>query len=148
MEESCPISLVRVDQNVARVTGGFVVLVAVSAVFLGSGWTLAALALDFVFRGSPLVAGSPLRALACAAVRVAGARPLMVDAAPKRFAARIGAGMSAVAAVLMLSGSTAAGASVAGVLVFCALLESALGFCLGCKMYTLLPRKVATILAR
>ena len=64
--------------------------------------------------------------------------PKPVDAAPQKFAARIGIVFSALSGLLF----------VAGVLVVCATLEAALGYCVGCKVYALLPRPLARALAK
>jgi hypothetical protein len=60
---------------------------------------------------------------------------------PKRFAQAIGVVFSVTAAILAVGfGATGAAYTVLGVLAFFALLESALGFCLGCQVFGLLMR--------
>jgi hypothetical protein len=63
-----------------------------------------------------------------------------VSGPPKRFAQGVGAAMSTLAAVLALTGSHRAATLALAVLTAAALLESALGFCLGCKLFGLLMR--------
>ena len=74
--------------------------------------------------------------------------PKPVDAAPQKFAARIGIVFSALSGLLFVAGVPAAAVVVAGVLVVCATLEAALGCCVGCKVYALLPRPLARALAK
>ncbi|MCC7467168.1 MAG: DUF4395 family protein, partial [Saprospiraceae bacterium] len=61
-------------------------------------------------------------------------------AAPKKFAAGIGMVFAfAIAGSLFLQWTWTAGI-LSGVLLFCALLESALSYCVGCVVYALLQR--------
>jgi hypothetical protein len=66
--------------------------------------------------------------------------PRYVSGPPKRFAQGMGTVMSSAAAVLALSGAHIVAAIVLALLVVAALLESALGLCLGCKVFALLMR--------
>lgn len=60
---------------------------------------------------------------------------------PKRFAQGIGATLSVTAVVLALGfGQTGAAAVLVAMIVVAATLESALGFCIGCKIFAVLMR--------
>jgi type III secretory pathway component EscT len=65
-----------------------------------------------------------------------GVAPRLVDAGPKRFAARIGLLFSVALVVLAQFDIRTATEIVAAILLVCAALESFLGFCLGCQMWT------------
>ena len=152
MAEACPISTERVDEHVVRSTAAFVVLVAATALLLPShlatGLLLLALALDFIARGFGGGAYSPLGFLARTTVRLLTLSPGPTDAAPKRFAARIGVVFSLGAAVSFLLGATVAGLVFAAILLVAAFLEAAFALCIGCKVYALLPEPLADALAR
>jgi len=62
--------------------------------------------------------------------------PELRDAGPKRFAARVGLGFSAALLVLTNTGHRGATLAIAGILLFCAILESVLGFCVGCRVWS------------
>lgn len=112
------------------------------ALFLLTGSPLVVLALtqDFVVRALGRPRLSPLARLASGLVRLLGLPPRPADSAPKRFAAGIGVAFTATAGLLALAGLAMPAAVIAAVLLTCAALEGLLGFCLGCRVYALLPR--------
>ncbi|HSH64691.1 MAG TPA: DUF4395 domain-containing protein, partial [Bacteroidia bacterium] len=63
-----------------------------------------------------------------------------VDAAPKKFAASLGFVFSLSSGILHLFGLHDAATIVLVMLIFCALAESILSFCLGCLMYNWLQK--------
>lgn len=96
---------------------------------------------DFAVRAFGQPRHSPLAAVARGMVHALKMRPQPVDAAPKRFAAKIGLVFSLSASVLFLAQVPVGAIAVAAILGFCALLESAFGVCIGCKVYAALPRR-------
>jgi len=149
--ESCPISRDSRNEPVVRAVAALVVTVTLGAVALGSFWAslvLVVLAADFGIRGFARPRYSPLATLGRVIVNTLGLPPKPVNAGPKRFAARIGLVMSACAAALFAAGAIDAARAVAGVLVVCATLEAAFAFCVGCKVYAVLPTRIARALAQ
>ena len=146
--QSCPISGDTRNERVVRIVAGFVMAVAVGSATLPpliAAAVLLALATDFAVRGFGSPRYSVLATLGRAVARLS-LKP--VDAAPKRFAARIGVGFALSAAILHLASLPVAALSVTGVLAVCATLEAALGLCVGCRIYSLLPVRLALALAR
>lgn len=136
--EACPVGARRLDQRNVRITAGLVTLVALTVAAgptTGGPWIAAALAVDFALRALGLGAHSPVAAAAGVLRRLGGA-PVPIDAAPKEFAAGIGALMSAGSAAALLSGAVPVGVGLIAVLGLFAFLEAALAFCAGCVMYT------------
>ncbi len=134
----CPIAGYKVDENGARWVALGVVLLVVLAVLAdmhAATPVYVFLVLDFAARAFSRPSLSPLARLSGRILSATGARPRRVDAGPKRFAARIGLGFSLAALASTLTGFHAVAASVALTLAFCALLEAAFGFCVGCSMY-------------
>lgn len=148
MVDSCPISGQQADSNVCRAVAALVVAGALLAALLKAPVVLVALAADFLIRGSDLARRSPLFLVARGTLRLLAVPPHPVDRAPKRFAARIGALLTTAAAVLLFVGFPVAAMAVLGILAVCATLEAAFGFCVGCRMYSALPAKVAETIAR
>ena len=149
--EACPISNDSRNEPVVRAVAALVAAVTLGAAVLGSYWAsvvLLALAADFGIRGFARSRYSPLATLGRMIVNAFGLPPKPVNAGPKRFAARIGLVMSASAAVLFAVGAIDAARAVAGVLVACAMLEAVFALCVGCKVYAVLPSRVARALAR
>jgi hypothetical protein len=123
----CPISTERINENVVRLVALLVIVVAVLGWLTGSWLLFLLLAVDFGLRAQWIAKKSSL-----------GVK--LTNAAPKKFAAGIGLifGLS-IALALMLNGAVIA-TSLSGALVLCAFLESALGFCVGCVVYSQLNR--------
>ena len=149
--QSCPISGDTRNERVVRIVAGFVMAVAVGSATLPhliAVAVLLALATDFAVRGFGSPRYSVLATLGRAVATVARLSPKPVDAAPKRFAARIGVWFALSAAILHLASLPVAALSVTGALAVCATLEAALGLCVGCRIYSLLPVRLALALAR
>jgi hypothetical protein len=149
--QSCPISGDTRNERVVRIVAGFVVAVSAVAATqprLIAATILLALAADFVVRGFGRPRYSPLATLGRGVANLAHLSPKPVDAAPKRFAARIGIVFALSAALLHLLDLPVAALSVTGVLAICAALEAGVGLCVGCRVYSLLPPRFALALAR
>lgn len=144
MNAACPVALRTVDEHTARLTAG-IVTVLMTAIILGPfKWLALVLAADFIMRGFARKR-SPLCSVAQYVLRTMKVAPQPVDAGPKKFASRIGFGMSLLAGLAGLAGLPIASMVFGGILVFCAFLEAAFGLCLGCKMYSLLPHPVLDV---
>jgi hypothetical protein len=121
------------------------------AIITGSRWSAAisgALALDFIIRAFLKPRYSPLATLGRGISSGLNLPKVMVDAAPKVFAARIGVVFSLAATVLLALGLVLPGVIVLGILAVFAFLESVFSFCAGCWVYSLLPGPVRNLLAR
>ncbi|HEX6149363.1 DUF4395 domain-containing protein [Nocardioides sp.] len=66
------------------------------------------------------------------------------DAAPPRFAQAVGLGFALVGLVAVLSGVTTLGLVAVGLALVAALLNAAVGICLGCEIYLLAKRVSGT----
>lgn len=137
-----------VDEVAARVVAAGVVVQCVAFVATRAGWLLVPLAYGFLARVASGPRFSPLGLLATRVVvpRLPFARR-PVPGPPKRFAQGIGATLSATALVLHATGATTAAAVLVGAIAVAATLESAAGFCIGCRLFALLMR-VGVIPAR
>ena len=130
-----------VDEVSARLVAGGVAAASLAYLATGSAWVLAALAYGFAARVLSGPRLSPLGRLVTRVVRPRGpVAPRYVPGPPKRFAQAMGVAMSAAALALHLAGAGSAALGVVAVLGCCALLESALGLCLGCVVFGLLMR--------
>ncbi len=130
-----------VNEKAARTVAACVVVMSVTAIAADQPWLLVALAAGFwarVLTGPTL---SPIGRLATSVVAPALGKPKEVPGPPKRFAQGIGAAFS-TAAVALWFGADAhtAALAVTASLAGAALLEAALGLCLGCKIFGLLMR--------
>jgi hypothetical protein len=69
-----------------------------------------------------------------------GAPAELEDARPPRFAQLVGFGFTAVALLAFLAGATTVGLIATGFALVAALLNAAIGLCLGCELYLVLRR--------
>ncbi|MDR1894972.1 MAG: DUF4395 domain-containing protein [Spirochaetales bacterium] len=144
---SCPISGNQRDNNTARLVAAQVLvlaLVLVTLLFLGNATAAliidALLALDFIIRAFAPPRYSPLATAGRVLSSLFRLKKVPVDSGPKIFAARIGVGFTAASAILLAFSMTLPAVILLGALALCAFLESLFGFCLGCWVYSLLPR--------
>jgi hypothetical protein len=131
-----------VNEVSARLVAGGVVVLAAAALAFQQPWLLAVLAYGFVAR---VLTGPTLSPLGLVVTRVVtprlGLPPRYAPGPAKRFAQGIGALFSVAAAVLALGFGLETPAWVlVAVLAGFALLEAALGLCVGCKLFAVLMR--------
>jgi uncharacterized protein DUF4395 len=131
-----------VNEVSARLVAAGVVVLSVLAIALDQPWLTAVIAYGFLARVLTGPTLSPLGQLVTRGITPRlplAARP--VPGPPKRFAQGIGATLSVTAAVLALGlGLHTAGYAVLGAIIAAATLESALGLCLGCRLFAFLMR--------
>jgi hypothetical protein len=131
-----------VDDVTVRLIATVVLILAVAALGLHQWWIYAVLAVDFILRTTFGPRTSPVALVVQRFVRPrvsALRRP--TAGPPKRFAAAIGAALTAVAAVLWVLGIAGPVVVTIGVvmIVFPAF-EAVLGFCVGCKAFGVLMK--------
>jgi Domain of unknown function (DUF4395) len=128
-----------VNETSARLVAGCVAITSILTIALQQGWPLPLLAYGFVARA---LTGPTLSPLGQLATRVVTPRlPVRHRYAPgpaKRFAQAIGAAFTlAATSVYYLAGAHAAAFALLGILAVFAVLEAALGLCLGCRAFYL-----------
>ena len=130
-----------VNEVSARLVAGGVVLMVVLTLALDLHWATAVLTYGFAAR---VLTGPSLSPLGQFVTRVVtprlGLAERPVSGPPKRFAQGMGLAFSSGALVLTLLGYWTAAEVLLVLLAGAAFLESALGFCLGCKTFGLLMR--------
>jgi hypothetical protein len=130
-----------VNEVSARLVAGAVVVFSLLTIAFDLKWATAVIAYGFVAR---VLTGPTLSPLGQFVTRVVtprlGLAPRPVAGPPKRFAQGMGAAFSLTALVLTVLGYWGAAQVVLALLAAAALLESAFGFCLGCRAFALLMR--------
>ena len=125
----------------ARLVAGGVAAMAITAVSLDWRWLTVPLAYGFVARVLTGPTASPLGQLV---TRVVTPRlpvaPRWVPGPPKRFAQGIGVAFSATALALTAAGAWGPAKVPLLLLAAAAVLEAALGLCLGCRAFAVLMR--------
>jgi len=144
MVDACPINSETVNNRVVRFVAGIVMVIAIVFLINPQWWLFYLLGGDFLLRALGYRRYSPLATMGRLLVGVLTLEPQPVNAAPKQFAAGIGVVFALVAGTLALLDLELAAQVVAGGLLGAASLEALLGYCVGCKIYSLLPRRVHT----
>lgn len=135
---TCPVSAERINENVARTAAAYVIILSITGIAADNYLLIALLCVDFAIRAFTKGYASPVRFMALQTVSLLNIKNKPVDAAPKKFAAGVGMVFCAAIAALLYAGLTTAAWVMGGILLICALLESAAGICVGCIVYTLL----------
>lgn len=140
MASRCPLAGYSIDPLSARFQAAFTVVFTSIGLGLPDQYRSILgflLFLDYLTRALSKPGFSPITRISNALVEaVVGARRRKVDAGPKRFAARVAALFCLAIAVLSWQGETVPALVVTGILMVLSLLEAAVGFCLGCAVYT------------
>jgi hypothetical protein len=136
----CPVDFVPMNENKARLTAFFVLLLG--AVFLFTKWWIivAFLLIDFLLRANKLGKYSLLAIISDAVIKQFNVKNKPVDRAPKRFAAGIGAIFTIIILVLSFMALNTTVFIITSVLLLFAFLESFVGFCAGCHVYSALNK--------
>jgi hypothetical protein len=139
----CPVSEERVDENAARVAAGITVFWVSIALYFNSFWLMGVLAADFAIRAFTAGNRSLVRWLARRIVSLIGLRARLTPAAPKKFAALLGAVFCTLIGLGMVLQLMYLTVVLVAALLVCALLEGLAGFCVGCYvyMYAIFPFK-------
>lgn len=132
----CPISKDVVDEKITRINALIGILLIITGFVMNSSIFLIALMADFFMRAFTQVKLSPISYVSYYLSNALNLKEKPISKAPKIFAARLGFVMSLVIVGLFLAQLNTAAMIVAGMLVFFASLEFALGICMGCIIYT------------
>ena len=131
-----------VNEVPARVVASGVVAMCIAAIAARQPWIIVPLAYGFWAR---VLTGPTLSPLGLLATRVVAPRlpiaPRYVPGPPKRFAQGMGVAFSTTAVVLWFGFALSTATwVVVGLLGLAAILESAAGICLGCRVFAMLMR--------
>ena len=138
MPLSCPISNRQINGNLVRVYSIQVVILGMLLLITSMPIFALILLYDFSIRALRVPNLSPIHLIGKFVVETLDIKPEMTDEAPKRFALFIGLFFSLLLSILYAGESLIFGAIIAGILVFCALLEALFNYCVGCKVYQFL----------
>jgi len=140
MFRACPISNDTLDERAARLCALIVLVPLGLSMALASPWPALLLAADFAVRGFGGRRWSPVASLSRSLVMILGLAPRPTNAGPKAFAAKLGFAFSVAVALAFLLGQKSLGLAAGIPFALCAVLEGALGFCVGCRIYQVWPR--------
>lgn len=131
----CPISSKKIDDHVARLNGAFTILFLGVFIFTGNILPIIFLLIDFSLRAGYLSRFSLLAYLSRNIAKSLQLKPLLINAGPKIFAARIGLVFNVSIILSYILGLNSMALVFTGVFGSCAILESVFGFCVACQFY-------------
>lgn len=140
MAEACPIVNFNVDEKVVRVNAFITLILLAVFVFTPWKWVIFVLAIDFFLRGFMKGKGSPLAAVSKLVLKALKISSAPINAGPKLFAAKIGFACSFLISIFYVFALMTPAYVVLGIVAVCAALEAFLGYCVGCKVYSLTRR--------
>jgi hypothetical protein len=130
----CPISTLRINRNVVRITGFLMAAMIALYAYTGLIYLVMVIAIDYFIRAFVPVSYSPFSWLALQVAQFFRLPERQTDKAPKIFAARVGF-LFAVATVILYFIHPTSSLIVGLLLMSFALLESVFDFCVGCVVY-------------
>ncbi len=131
----CPISPLRVNENVVRVTALLIAVLVALSIFTSSPYIMLFLITDFYIRAFTSMKFSPLSWVATQFNRALRLPTVMTDKAKKIFSARVGF-LFTVAILILLYVHPVSSVILSIILIGFALLESVFNICVGCLVYT------------
>jgi len=130
----CPISAVKVDSNISRLTVFLNAVCIALYLVTGSAYFILLVAVDYAIRAFWKAQYSPLRGIAAGIAKWGRFPQKLIHQAPKLFASRVGF-FFAAAGVVLYPLAASASSIVAGVLLVFTFLDSVCNFCVGCLTY-------------
>ena len=140
MAHTCPIEGTQINEPTVRVVAFLIAITAAVGIWFQSPIIFLFLAFDFYVRGFYKKEWSLFRSIGIRTINVFDLKEKLIDAGGKKFAAKIGFIISALLTVSSALQLSLTVISLGGILVLFATLESALAYCVGCKVYTLYQR--------
>ena len=137
--DRCPISTKRVDANVVRISSAILALLVLGYLFSHDLLFMIAVAVELGLR--MLIPKSPLTILITKLLEKLGTEPRYEDAAPKLFAAKLGA-LLALCTIALDPFVPLLAHIFASIFLGCIMLELLFEYCIGCKLYALLSKGV------
>ena len=136
----CPVDFVPINENRARLTALFVLVLMLLYLNNGLRFILFFLFVDFTMRAFKWGQYSLLGMLSNLFIKLFKFKNKQVDRAPKRFAAGMGMAITGLMLVLLVFKAVDLAYILGVIIVVFATLESALGFCAGCYVYTFIKK--------
>ena len=136
----CPIAFKQVNERAVQINAALAVVIMLLFFFTPHRWLIVILSIDFFVRGFLNSSYSFFNAISKTIVRIFKIQPLMVNAGPKIFAARIGFIFCCIITLSYLLNYSTISLIVGYVFVFFAALEAIFRFCMACKIYPVVYR--------
>jgi len=131
----CPISLKQINERAVQINAALAILFMALFFFTPYKWLILILSIDFLIRGFFSPSYSFFGAISRTILRIFKIKPLLVNAGPKIFAAKIGFIFCCLIGVFYLLDYQAISHTIGYIFIFFASLEAVFRFCVACKIY-------------
>jgi len=131
----CPISFERIDTHALRLSGGLLFIFTLLFLSENSIIWLLPVVLELAIRAIFSAKYAPMFVLSKMVINILKIRPQLEDAAPKKFAVRVGFLMAVSILLFYLLGVDDFATFISIILLLCIGLEVIFKFCVGCVMY-------------
>ncbi len=136
MAHICPIEGTLINEHTVRVVAALVAISAAIGIYFQSPLIFLFLAFDFFERGFDKKEWSLFRFIGIKTIAIIDVKEKLIDSGGKKFASKVGFILSAILTVSVFLQWSFLVLLLGGILVLFASLESALAYCVGCKIYT------------
>lgn len=140
MDERCVIADFQINEKAARINASLVIIGVMLFIYTPAKWMLFILGIDFFIRGFISPRFSPFSMLSKFITDILKMPPLLINAGPKIFAAQLGFAICVSILLFYILDLNTVGNIFGFSLVLCASLEAFLGYCVGCKIFSLLNK--------
>ena len=135
MQESCPIVNERIDEKLIRINGLIVFIGLALFVFLSIKWVIFFITADFAIRVFFGAKNSPLCTGIKWSLNKAHSQPHLINAGPKKFAAKVGLSLTSILSILYIFDFIFA-AQIIGIISMTAVgAEVFFNYCVACQIY-------------
>jgi len=138
--ETCPISYKLVDEKVVRINSILTAITVLSFFITSNKFVIVFLSVDFFIRGFIDPGYSPYSMLSKSLLRFSNNKPKLIDGSPKIFAAKLGFVFSSTIVLFAILNYHMIPIVIGILLILFALLEGIFGYCVGCKIYTIIEK--------
>ncbi len=138
MQESCPIVNERVDEKLVRINGLIVFIGLFLFVFFSIKWVILIITADFAIRVFFGVKSSPLCTGIKWSLNKAHTKPHLINAGPKKFAAKVGLTLTSIISLLYIFNFTEASQILGIISLFAVGAEVFFNYCVACKIYNII----------
>lgn len=135
MTEMCPISYKQLNERAAQTNAALSVLSIIFFFLTPFKWIIWVLSIDFFIRGFLDPSYSFFSVISKTILKLFKIKPLMINAGPKIFAAKIGFLFCCLISTCYLLNFPLISLIIGLIFALCAALEAIFGFCIACKIY-------------
>lgn len=135
MNLMCPVSLKKVNENAVRINAALAFLFILLFLFSPWQWIILIVGGDFFIRGFLNPQYSLFTQISKNILALLPVKPVMVDAGPKIFAAKIGFFFCCLLTVSWLFALERTALIAGAIFMTCAALEALFSFCVACQIY-------------